>query len=172
MKKLNSLEIVLDFENKGAILYMNLAKKTENILGKKLFYSLALQEVEHAEKADGIKSILASGNNSDGFLPGKAGIVEKELKEFFNKAGKTLLKKGAENLSGYELAMKMERKGYKIYSGYYGESKNKTEKEFFKQIIEQEKEHLDSISNVYSYLTKTGDWLQEDESKTWSWMNL
>jgi rubrerythrin len=67
--------------------------------------------------------------------------------------------------------MEMEKKGYETYAKFLKEAKTEEEKAFFKWILNEEGEHLAAIANVYAYLTGTGGWLEEDESKTWNWMN-
>jgi rubrerythrin len=165
----SALKFVLDFEAKGVEAYLKLAAKTENLLGKKLFYSLAAEEIEHARKAD---EFYGSISEMPDFKPVEAAPLEEIIKEFFVKMERAELEKGAENIKGYELAMELERKGYSAYEKYLKDSKTKEENKFFEWILGEEKEHISAIANVYSYLTGTGDWLQEDESRVWNWMNL
>ncbi|MDD5686267.1 MAG: ferritin family protein [Elusimicrobia bacterium] len=172
MGKIKSLEFALDFEIKGTILYLKIAKKTKNILSKQLFYSLASQEVNHAKDVEEIYEQIKVNNNSELDMSKSVFSIEKEIKEYFIRAKNIDLKKDSENVFGYDIAMEMEKKGYSAYANFRENAKNDLEKDFFGQLMKQEKEHLDSLSNVYFYLTKTGDWFQEEESKTWSWMNL
>lgn len=172
MKKIGSLEFALDFEIKGTLLYLKLAKNTRNILSKQLFYSLGAQEIDHAKRADETYEMLKKDKGWSSIDTENLPPVESALKDFFKKAKKVDLKKNSENLSGYKLAMAMEEKGYGVYSNFYDNSKNESEKKFFKELMVQEKQHLDSLRNVYYYLTNAGDWFQEDESKIWSWMNI
>ena len=165
----SALKFVLDFEAKGVEAYLKLAAKTENRLGKKLFYSLAAEEIEHARKADEFYESISA---RPGFKPAEAEPLENVIKDFFQKMEKVDLKKGGENIEGYELAMDLERKGYSAYENFLKKAASEDEKKFFEWILGQEKEHLSAIANVYSYLTGTGDWLQEDESKVWNWMNF
>ncbi|MDO8735173.1 MAG: ferritin family protein [Elusimicrobiota bacterium] len=172
MKKIGSLEFALDFEIKGTLLYLKLAKNTRNILSKQLFYSLGSQEIDHAKRVDEIYEMVKE--NKVWEVIGKRNLpsVEFALKDFFEKAKKINLKRDIKNLSGYKIAMEMEENGYSAYNNFYNNSKNESEKKFFKQLMEQEKEHLYSLKNVYYYLMNTGDWFREDESKIWSWMNI
>ena len=75
-------------------------------------------------------------------------------------------------MAGYELALKMEREGYAAYQEFLKNAATAEEKEFFSFLVAQEKQHIDAIANVYAYLTGSEDWLQNDESKTWNWMNF
>jgi rubrerythrin len=168
-KKVTHLEFVLDFEKKGAILYLDLARKTQNPLGKRLFYSLAGEEVQHAGRADEIHSQVHGKPSAEdkGNLP----TVETKLKQLFHSISREAARKNVENTEGYELALKMEKKGYEIYKGFLNEAETGPEKDFFVKVLDQEKEHIEAISNVLAYFTGAGDWLQEEESKTWNWMS-
>jgi rubrerythrin len=171
MKQLTALEFAHSFEVKGVNLYLKLAAKNENPLVKRLFYSLANQEVDHAQQIDEIKAALEAGK---AWKP--SGIrslpkVETALRNYFTAARRTELKKGAENLSGYELAMAMERKGYKAYEKFHRETTDPTEKEFLTHMMKEEAKHLEALMNVYHYLTQPGDYSQWEEGKVWGWMN-
>ncbi len=161
------LEFTLDFEKKGAVLYMDLARQTRNPFGKELFYLLAGEEVQHAMKADALYSKIKPAEHETD-LP----YVEEELKAFFAEVKPGKLDPSVDNVKAYEAAMKMEREGYKAYEGFRDNAATPEEKEFFKMMLGEEKKHLDAIANVYYYLTNAGDWLQEEESKVWNWMNI
>jgi rubrerythrin len=164
----SALKFVLDFEAKGVETYLKLAAKTENLLGKKLFYSLAIEEIEHAREADEFYGKVSA---RPGFKSVEAAPIETVIEGFFKKMEEAV-PKNRENIEGYELAMKLERKGYAAYENFLKNSKNDDEIKFFKWILGEEKKNIDAIANVYFYLTGTGDWMQEEESKVWSWMNL
>ncbi|MCX7706341.1 MAG: ferritin family protein [bacterium] len=160
-------EFAISFETKGVNLYLSLAAKTTNPLGKKLFYSLAEQEVQHAALFDTGKYQLKKGERVSGLIKD----IESTLREFWEHAEKTEIKKDDTHFSGYELAMEMERQSISAYREFLLKSKDENEKEFLNWIIEEEKKHLEALRNVYYYLTETADWLQSEESKVWNWMN-
>lgn len=169
--KTSPLEFALDLELKGVNMYLKLATETSNPLGKKLFYSLAGEEIEHAKKVDEIYHKLSGYNNlqlTSKNLPS----VANELKGFFLKSRSRDLEKGSENVSGYKIAMRMEKESIFVYNRFMETARTDLEKGFYRQIIKEEKVHLEAVLNVYSFLTKTDDWLQEEESKTWNWMNM
>lgn len=171
-RSMHPLEFALDFEVKGAGMYLKLATATGNPLGKKLFYSLALEEIEHAKKVDDIHSRLKEKAGWEKSVLRMPPSITAIMKGYFRESKRAELKRPADNLAGYELAMKMERESYKTYNEFRDAAKSEVEKEFYQLLMDQEKEHLDAIVNVYSYLTNTDDWLQEQESKVWNWMNL
>ncbi len=159
-------EFAIDFETKGVNLYISLASKTQNILSKRLFYTLAEQEVKHASLFD---MVYAPSN----FLPETEIIqdVEAVMKEFWEKASKVELKKEPGDLSGYSLAMEMEEKSIQAYQEFLHNSNDDKEKKYLLMVIEEEKKHLDALRNVYYFFTQTGDWFQQEEGKIWNWMN-
>jgi|LSQX01.1.fsa_nt_gb rubrerythrin len=162
------INFALEFEKKGAILYLEFAFKVNNPLSKALFYTLAKQEIEHAERIEKFYAGLPV-EVSDDIL--KVDSVEEDVKSFFEKIEKTTTSKES-NIDVYETAIELEKKGYESYKKFLAESKNESEKELLQFLLNEEKKHLDSIVNVYSYLTGTSDWLEREESRVWNWMNL
>ncbi|MCM8814619.1 MAG: ferritin family protein [Candidatus Omnitrophica bacterium] len=163
----NSLkDFAINFEVKGVNLYLELAKKTSNMLGKRLFYSLAEQEVQHASLFDEMVCVSSIEKPLSHIKD-----IESELKEFWKNAEKSEIRKYDTHFSGYELAIEMELKAISSYRSFLSESKDEREKEFLKLIIEEEKKHLEALRNVQYYLTQTADWISGEESKTWNWMN-
>ena len=168
---MNPLKFSLDIEINGARIYLDLAVKTENLLAKKLFYYLAMEEIKHAERFDEIYGEIMAGEKS-GVGIKREPDIEKDLKIFFKESDKASLKAGSENISGYEMAIKLEKKSYIAYEKFRNAAKSGAEKEFFSQLMKEEESHYDALANVYYYLTGNGDWLQEDESRVWNWMNM
>lgn len=160
-------DFAIGFETKGVNLYLSLASKTTNILGKRLFYSLAEQEVQHAAMFD------ISGYdfvNRQKTVP-VINDIESVLKEFWLNAEKEEIKNEDSHFSGYELAMDMEKQSISAYQEFLLKTDDENEKEFLKWIIDEEKKHLEALHNVHYYLTETTDWFQKEESKVWNWMN-
>ncbi len=108
MENKNPLEFSLDFEIKGTNLYLDFAKKTKNLLSKRLFYSLAKQEVEHAQLFDekqinpGLKKYLLSLKT---WMKWKV-----RLKNFLIKPGKLHLNKSPKTFQNIILPWKWKKK--------------------------------------------------------------
>ena len=169
--KNKALEFALGFEEKGVNLYMKLAAGSTNLLAKKVCYSLAAQEIDHAKRIDEIYTQL---KNKKGWRLASAVLttnVESQIKKFFQSAGKVQMKKGKANLKGYETAMRMELKGFAAYEECYKKAKGVAEKRFYAQMMKEEQKHYESLANVYAFLTGNEDWMQAEEGKTWNWMN-
>ncbi|MCX5781197.1 MAG: ferritin family protein [Elusimicrobia bacterium] len=172
-KMLNPLEFALSMEVKSVDMYLRLAIETKNPLGKKLFYSLAGEEIEHAKKVDELFNNIDQNNGYKGIAGSRPlPSVESEMKGFFLKSRAKHLEKGNENISGYKIAIKLEKESYSLYAKLYESSQTGSEREFYKNLMKEEKTHLEAVVNVYSYLTRTDDWFQEEESKVWNWMNI
>lgn len=160
-----SMKFALEFEKNGAIFYINMGLKAGNIITKKLFYTLAGQEIEHLEN---IESFII--NEQYNKVERNEDEVENEIRSFFGSLNKK--NRLEHNLDVYNMALEMEKKGYLQYEKFYNEAKNEKEKEFLKFLMAEEKKHMEAIINVYSYLSETDDWFQKEESKVWNWMNL
>lgn len=157
------IEFAKELERKGTDFYIELGMKADNLLTKKLFYSLAKQEIEHLEA---IENFLLTKS----YKIGEKVDIEEEMRNFFNELKEK--SKFENQIKGYETAIEMEKKSYSHYEKLFNEAKTEEEKKFFKFLMEQEKSHLEAIINVYSYLSETDDWFMKEESKVWNWMNL
>jgi len=157
------IEFAKEFEKNGANLYIELGMKAENLITKKLFYSLARQEIEHLET---IENYVLTQN----YKKSEELNIEEEMKIFFTNLKEK--EKLETQLDGYKIALEVEKNGYSNYEKFYKEAKDEKEKRLFKFLMEQEKSHMEAIINVYSYLTETGDWFEKEESKVWNWMNM
>ena len=166
-----ALKFALNFEAKGAKLYLELAGKTKNKLAKELFYSLALKEVEHARMIDTIYETIKGGGEI-AEVKFTSNDLEKEIKAFFKQNKKVDFKENAPNLEGYKIAMEMEKIGYNTYLNFFENATNSAQRQFFDALKTEEASHLEAINNVYRYLTKPSDWLAEDESHIWNWMSM
>ncbi|MBN1445494.1 MAG: ferritin family protein [Candidatus Omnitrophica bacterium] len=162
-------EFALDFEKRGTLLYLELASKAKNSLSKNLFYTLAQQEIEHAKRIDAFYT--ASGKELPAVIYKNIERIEEEIKTFFQKIKETEMP-AEKNIDGYKTAMELEKEGYRAYEGFYRESKEDKERQLLEFLLNEEKKHLEAIANVYSYLSGTEDWLEQEESKVWNWMNI
>ena len=162
-------EFALDFERRGTDLYLELASKAKNSLSKNLFYTLAQQEIEHARRIDAFYT--ASGRESSAIIYENIDRIEDEIKAFFQSIKDRELP-AERNMDGYKTAMELEKEGYRAYEVFYRESKDDKERQLLEFLLNEEKRHLEAIANVYSYLSDTSDWLEQEESKTWNWMNI
>ncbi len=160
----------INFERKGVSFYMELAAQTENRLGRRLFYTLAKEEVEHILIIDDIRRRLDRGEKADQELDLKT-TIEEQMKEYFGAFNpEQMQEKSMSNLDGYEMAMEIENRGYEMYDRFLQEATEERAQEFFKKMKEEEKRHFEALQNVYYYLTNRDHWHSESESAVWNWM--
>jgi len=171
-RSLAALVFALDNEMQGVDLYMELGRKTDNMLAKKLFYTLAKQEIDHVQRFSEIHASVTVGKEWGSLSVVKLPSVEKEMKAYFRKARARDMKMTGMPLPGYQLAMEMEKTSYTTYETLLNEATTAEEKSFYRQLMLEENGHLEALQNVYQYLTAPEDWLQEDESRVWNWMNM
>ena len=161
----NIIHAALSFELSGYALYQKVAKASKDQLSQMLFLSLAKQEKEHMNYIQAF-SKTTKFEKLD-YLP-----LEKSIKKLFGGIKKKPLPISATQIKGYELALKLEDKGYKLYQNALVKAKTPAEKKFFTFLMNMEKEHYSGLANVYFYFTQNDSWLAENESQTWNWMNL
>nr|PZN03700.1 MAG: rubrerythrin [Bacillota bacterium] len=163
------LEKALEFEEEGYDYYMKIASQVANPLAKRLFQSLAFQEKKHKEV---IKDIYEA-HNFDLVKDYKSDpeAIERELKDLFSHLEESEKTIPLDHIEGYRLAMDMEKRGYEMYRKFYQEAQSEAERKFFQALMNEEREHLNSLDNVYRFLTGTEEWYAEEESKVWNWMN-
>lgn len=155
----------IEFEETGYELYVKLAKASKDKLTKTLFNSLAVQEKEHI-------AYIKSFAKTKKFQKYKTTKVEAAIKKVWTVAKKEKIEATKDQLKGYVLAMKLEDKGYKMYTAAAAKAKNTAEKQFYEFLQKMEQDHYASLANVYFYLSNNDAWLEENESQTWNWMNL
>ncbi len=168
----DALKISLDFERRGVEFYLNTAKKTKNPLARRLFHSLAIEEIQHIMKFEDIYENLKKEKKWPCWTVVEGKKLEQVIKDFFAMAKKDKSICLADNVKGLTLAMEMEKKGYRMYEEFLEKAADENEKIFYRELLKQENAHYEALANVHSYLTHTGDWLEMEESKIWNWMNI
>jgi rubrerythrin len=159
------IEEALDFELQSKNLYIELAEKEGNPLTKTLFQSLARQESEHI-------AYIKKYTQNKKFAPMSYIPIEEEIKKIFVSMKEIIRSDNEDQLTGYTAALKLENKGYTMYLKAMQEAENAEDKKFFEFLMKMEQEHYDGLANIYYFLSHNDEWLSEDESRVWNWMNL
>jgi rubrerythrin len=166
-----ALRAALKLEHKGSAFYLRMSRKTENVLAKRLFDHLAMQEMEHIGRINEIHAAVSRGQPWPVPERKRIGYLEAEVRKLFAKLVREGGRPRLDNAAGMKIAMDMEWYSYRMYDKLAREAEAGPEKEFFTQISREEAKHHEALSNVYAYLTDNGDWLERSESQTWNWMN-
>jgi rubrerythrin len=166
-----ALRAALKLETKGSAFYLKMSARTGNLLAKRLFDQLALQEVEHIGRINEVYAALSRGQSWPKVTPGRALRLEAEMRRIFPRLAGGRVREKLDNVSGMKVALDMEWYSYKMYQKLSASAPEGPEKQFFGLIMKEESKHYEALSNVYAYLTDNGDWLERSESGTWNWMN-
>ena len=160
-----------DLERRGLDFYISSAVKCVNTVAKRTLFSLAQEEIGHMIKIDEILSAI--NKNGEWPAPGfKSSDIEISIRDFFDKAKPIVAKADKDSAAIVKEAMEFERKSYELYSDLEKKGSSENEKRFYGQLRQQEEKHYEALENVFYYLSKTGDWFEQEESKAWNWMNL
>jgi rubrerythrin len=168
-----SLKKAYELEVKGLEFYVSKAAVVVNPLARRTLLSLAQAEISHMLKIDEISAEI----DKTGKWPAqdtaiKFSDIEMSVKEYFQKAGKTVIDADKGGSDIIKEAMEFERISHDLYSSLNERATMEPEKRLYAALRDQETEHFAALENVYYYLTSSGDWFAREESKAWNWMNL
>lgn len=166
-----ALRAALKLEHKGSAFYLRMSRRTGNLLAKRLFDQLAMQEVEHIGRINEVYAEIKKGQPWPVPARKKIGFLESEIKKIFLRLQRQGSPQKLDNIAGMKMAMDMEWYSYRMYQKLSQEAADGPEKAFFQALSQEESKHYEALSNVYAYLTNNPDWLERAESQTWNWMN-
>jgi rubrerythrin len=141
----------LEFETKGRAFFLKAAKKTSDYFGKIIFNSLAEEELDHIEK---IKSIAQSLKENKKWPPSEDHGAE-DMKNIFKTARvqmDEMIKDRTDDLTAVKIAIDLEQKGLRFYSGLASKAADLREKKFYQRLASQEKRHLRILEDTWSAL--------------------
>mgnify|MGYP001593553354 CR=1 FL=1 len=167
-----ALHRAYELEKKGMEFYIESAIKSKNALARRTLFSLAQEEIKHMMKVDEISFALDNTEKWPKITALVHGSIEESIKQFFNNTGKEFIDRDSEGAHIIEEAMEFEKNSYELYSELSKKSEPGQQREFYTELMNQEREHCDALDNVYYYLMNTGDWFEKEESRSWNWMNM
>ncbi len=162
----------LALEKKGQDFYEKMAERSADPLTRALFTNLASDEVDHARWISDFAETLGSEPSED-----PSGVdrppIEERIKEVFNDADLPRQSHEGDYIQGLQTAMTMETRAIELYRQILQEGEpSARERRFLEAILREEWSHLEALRNVHAYLTETGDWYAETETRRWNWMNV
>jgi rubrerythrin len=163
-KTLEALRIAIEMENDGRECYLQASEGSSNEVGKELLKSLAAEEDTHRRKFEEIYNAIREkeGWPETGFQPDKG----ERLRALFAKTCEMIgvnIKGVASDLDAIKTAIDKENKSYDFYGR---QSKNATynaEREFYKILAGEEREHGLILLDYYEYLTDPAGWFVKKE---------
>jgi len=155
---MTSLEFAIAMENDGEQYYKKQAELNKDNAMHVVFLLLAKDEANHArvlkEKFEKKESQLK--NNT---VLKEANNVFVEIKNFLN----THSSESQEQITVYEEALKREKESIVLYEKLTKESKDDADRDLFKHLVEQEKDHYNIFDNLITMVRRPEDWIESAE---------
>ncbi len=155
---MNALEIAKKMETDAIAFYMEAARKTKYTAGRKMFESVTEDEKRHLQMISEIIKGLNISHEDVSPITSVKTIFESLKNEMMKKVEAT-----QDELEAFKIAMQMEKEGKQFYEKTLNQVKTEKEKELFRRLIREEKQHYDIFANTYQFLSDTGNWFLWEE---------
>lgn len=155
---MNAIQIAIKMEKDAIKFYNDASDKSEHLVGKKMFLSIAEDEKRHLEMLSQIfkevnvtiKDVNPMNNIKTVFETMKDKMQQK-------------IEATNDELDAFKIAMQMEKEGIEFYKKVGSEAKSEKERALFERLVKEEEQHYDIFSNTYSFLSDTGHWFMWEE---------
>lgn len=150
----------------GKAMYMQVAERTKDELGKSMFRSFAKEEEQHVHI---LQVQYAKVNESGEWVDIDTATKEPrdpKLILFPQQEGevKEIIPEGTSDLQALQIAKDFERRAVRMYEQAASETDNPTAQAFYAELAEWEETHYEILDNSYDYLANKGEWyFQEQE---------
>ncbi len=165
-KALEILQSAMNMEKDGREFYLKAAQNSQSDVARNLFEVLAKEEIVHQEVISEIYEALKSGNQWPDvrITP----VHSENTENIFSAALKDphQRKAASDDLEAVGIALQMEEKAFKLYSGRAKESAYPAEEEFYHALAHEEQKHILSLRDTEAYLTDPEGWFMEKQHIT------
>lgn len=158
MAEADPLQYAIQLERDGLAFYAEVAAKTRNPLGRKMFEGLAADERRHE------RVLLDLAQSRATSLAGE--LPRKRLATLFGTLGEEIrreLTADASDNEALEKALVMERASIAHYSAQADAAASEDARALYRRLVLEEEQHADILQNALAYLNKTGQWFLWDE---------
>ncbi|MFC2034849.1 ferritin family protein [Chloroflexota bacterium] len=161
---LEALQIAIQMEIDGKEYYLKASQKSSSKLGKKLLKSLAAEEDMHRQK---FEKIYGAIRNKEAWpVIGMQLDGGKRLRIIFvrviEEKGSNIRALNTE-LDAIQTAMDMENRTYDFYKSQRENAIYDTERDFYKALASEEREHYLILLDSYEYLKDPAGWFIKRE---------
>ncbi len=164
---LDALKGYIKTEMEGHQFYRIAAERTEDTLGKKMFTSLANDELDHARKLSSEYSSVSQTGHwlSDDELSreSREGKTPAPIFPSDPQQVAAMIPEGADDLQALKIAIDIEKESIERYTRAAGETSDEAAQAVFQHLVAEEKQHLRTVESSYEYLADTGSWFQDME---------
>jgi len=163
-KTLEALQVAIQMEIDGKEYYLKASQESSNELGKKLLWSLAVEEDTHRQKFEDIYDAIRNKKawpTVDFQLYRDKGLIT-----IFAKATEELgsnVEVMTTELDAVQTAIDMESKSYDLYKSRIHTATHDAEREFYEMLAAVEREHQLILLDYYEYLKDPAGWFVKKE---------
>lgn len=151
-------EFAMQMELDGEKHYRELAEKAGNPGLKKIFTSLAEDEVEHYNVFKNIKEHSSFDIHESTVLTESKNIFA-QMKE----SGDIDTTINQEQKEAYQLAIDLEKKAFEFYEKKAEETDNPAEKKLLQAIAREERRHFSLLEAILDFISQPDSWLENAE---------
>ncbi len=155
---MKSIEIALKMETDAVKFYKEAAEKVNHPVGKKMFLTIANDEMNHIKMIEEVLKGLDLTLREAYPIRALKTIFE-EMKPYMMERIKT----SSDELEAFKIAMEMEKEGIDFYKKIKEEVSTEKEKKLFERLIIEEQQHHKIFAETYNFLNDTGNWFMWKE---------
>ena len=163
-KTLEVLRFAVQMEIDGQEYYQKASKMSTNKLGQKLFQSLADEEYLHRRKFERIYDEIRRKHAwpEISAKPERTGTLKTTFTQAIEEVGSSVEVSRTE-LDAAKKAVDMENKSYDYYQAQAGKAHYNAERDFYQDLMAQERTHSLVLLDYLEYLENPSDWFTQKE---------
>ena len=158
-KTLEALQTAVQMEHDGNVFYEKASQRSGNETGRKLLYSLSLEEDFHRQRFE--KIYLAISSNKSWPETEMPTDRSEHLTTLFAEASQKVSARTTTvktELDAVATAMKMENHSYDFYQENAHKAEHEAEKRFYEAVAAEEREHHRLLLDYYEFLKDPAQW--------------
>ena len=155
----------LEMEERGKAFYQDALEKCSNPLGRDIFAKLKSDEDVHVARIKAIHEALAGGQGwSDEWktVDLEGGDVKQVFRELAAKY-KTEIHATTDDIQAVQMGMDFEKKAVDFYRAELERATDPMEKEFAELMVQEERSHYSTLSDIKFYLENPEAWFEQHE---------
>jgi len=151
-----AIKMAIELEKDGHKFFMDAASKTENELGKKMFQTLAKDEIKHLETFQKMFDTMTGTGAWRNIV--KNIVTIGKVPAFEEVSKKSPAKDTESDLGALRTALDIEREAMEFFDKAIQETDDPLAKKIFSEIRKQEEYHYDLIQAQLDYVSRSGFW--------------
>lgn len=155
-RRSKALGEAIQFEVDGREFFLKAAAQTKSYFGRLMFESIAEDELGHMKR---IREIHDRCSSSGKWVSPSHASGTKSLESVFQQAKRELPQRvtvGTDEMAAVRLGIQMEQKGHLFYSRLAEEASEEVEKDFYRQLAEEESRHGSILQDMERVLMQAG----------------